>query len=102
MSETTVLEPVGAPSASFACSSIVRDPVSASHIKSILTRRRFIGRVHPRIVALLVPVDSALAEVRHVLGQPDLSRGTFLSLLNGGDVVVLRDVEHFCRLKETL
>ena len=51
---------------------------------------------------MLVPVDSALAEVRHALGQPELSRGSFLSLLNDGDVVVLRDVEHFCRLKETL
>jgi hypothetical protein len=116
MSITTVPEPVGAPPARFACSSIVRDPVSASHIKSILSRRRFIGRVHPRIVALLVPIETALAEVQHALGfhagtagfseasmkQPELSRGTFLSLLNDGGVVVIRDVEHFVRLKEML
>jgi hypothetical protein len=50
----------------------------------------------------LVSIETALAEVQHVLGQPELSRSAFLSLLNDGDVVVIRDVEHFVRLKEML
>jgi len=99
LTETTVAEPHVAPLVRYFGNCDLPAPVSALDVKAALSRCRFIGRVYPKIVALLVPVDIALNEVRYALGRPELSRVAFLSLLEDGGVAVLRDVEHFCRLK---
>lgn len=73
----------------------------------VLRRCKFIGKLHPwkangekEIIGLLVPVETALAEVRAVTHQSDLTRTDLLRLLKVHNVSVFSNIDQFAKEKE--
>lgn len=74
----------------------------------VLTSLRFIGQVHPtyrnsidpKIIALLVPINSALDEARSV--DPDLTRTQLLKILKEKNIYVFNSIDDFVKLKEKI
>ena len=84
----------------------VAQDLAPERVIDLLWRFQFVGRLHPQIIALMVPVEIALKEVQAELGahwrapERELTRNAFLSILGAHDIQVIRDIDHFCKLKE--
>lgn len=76
-------------------------------MREFLRRFGMIGQIDPwrvddegrPIIALLVPVESALLEYNEWAGT-DLTRTAFVSALKDDDVFVFRNIDEFVKLKE--
>jgi hypothetical protein len=74
----------------------------------VLERCQFIGKLYPwkskgtqrEIIGLLVPVETALREVRYATSQPDLTRADFVNLLERNKVSVFSNIDQFVKAKE--
>jgi len=67
----------------------------------ILLRNRFIGRVHSGIIALLVPIDTALEEVRAGT-ENELTKAAFLNLLSRANIEVFANIDQFVKAKQAI